>query len=288
MRATRSRARRHIAQRPVPVAAERPREELVPGAEPGQRGVDLHRHLHVGVDAVRPRVVRGHELRQGGVEARGGARTGVVPEQALAPRGELAGGSRRRGVDRRLDDGGAGQKLAAHVLAGLDPALELIAPGGEAIDPAAHGEDVAADLLDGEGAAVAVVSERAHGRLAEAALALAAVAHDRGHRVVAVGEHIRGHLHHVAGDPFDGEPAVVDPGADVLDDDPAPAVGVGDLGARKFAGGPRHGARTLLDRGEGSPRSGPAAGPGLTRKRAPGRSPSGGSLVSRGGGRPRR
>src|SRR6185437_10421875 len=120
----------------------------------------------------------------------------------------------------------------------LAAAAELVAPGGEAVDPGPHRERVAAEHLDRERRGEAVVAERPHAHLAESALAVAAVAGHGGDDVVTVGEHIRGHLDAVAGHTLHGEAAAVDARAQVLDDDPPPAVGVGDGAAREFAGCP--------------------------------------------------
>ncbi len=222
------------------VAAERAREELVPGREPGQRAIDPHGHGEVGVGRVWARVVGRHELGQGRVERRRGGGLGIVRGQAVAPPPELRRGGRRRACGRRLHQLRADGQLDPHVLAGLDPAAELVAPGGEAIDPGPHRVGVAAEHLDGERRREAVVAERLHAHLVGAALALAAVADDRGDDVVAVGEDVGGHVDLVAGDPLHAEAAGVDARAKVLDHDPPPAVDVRNGAARKLAGCPRH------------------------------------------------
>ncbi len=269
----------------MPLAAERPREELVPGAEPGQRPVGPDGDARLGVGAVRPRVVPGHQRREHGIE-RGGRGFLVARPHALAPFGEHGPGRGGRGGGGLLDQPGANLELGADVLACLHPPRELVAPRGEAVDPGSHREGVAAEALDRERPGEAVVPERQHPRLAEPARAVAAVSHDRGDDIVSVGEHIGGHLDDVAGDPLDGKPATVHPGPEVLDHDPPSTVDVRNHAARGLAGGPRHGGRTLVDRwawwGGGA-----GGGPGLLTAE-PRAAPPPEASVSRGGGAPPR
>ncbi len=231
----------HVAERAVAAAAERAREQLVPGREPGQRAIHPDGHGKVGVGGVRARVVGRHQLRQGGVERRRGGGLGVVRREAVAPLPKPRRRGRRGACRRGVDQLRAGGELDPHVLAGLDPAGELVAPGGEAIDPAPHRVGVAAEHVDGERRREAVVSDRLHAHLVEAALALAAVADDRGDDVVAVGEDVGGDVDAVAGDPLHAEAAGVDARAQVLDHDPPPPVDVRNGAALELAGCPGHG-----------------------------------------------
>ena len=99
-------------------------------------------------------------------------------------------------------------------------------PRPEAVDPGRDRVLVAADLLERERRAPAVVAERLHLDLVPLPVvrAGAAPAQHGANLVVAVGEGIGLDDHPVADDPLDREAAVVDARRDVLDDRSAAAV----------------------------------------------------------------
>jgi hypothetical protein len=114
------------------------------------------------------------------------------------------------------------------VLACRDPPLELLAPRGEAVDPAGDAVAIGPEAVDRERPGEAVVSERPHARLAPAPLALVPVPDDGRDDVVAVGEDVGTHLDGVADDPLHREAAAVDLRRQAFDDDaaaPVPEVG---------------------------------------------------------------
>ena len=126
-------------------AAPRAREELVPGPERGALGI--HEDLE-----------------------------GLVGGRLL---GAIAGGRRQALLDRERFDaeqGRALRELAREVaLTGRDLALQLVLPGGHAVDPRDHAELPAPERvgLEGPVPAIEVLGQPPHGQLAPASLARA-------------------------------------------------------------------------------------------------------------------
>ncbi len=108
---------------------------------------------------------------------------------------------------------------------GVDPALELVTPGLEVVDPRSHRVAVAAERAQREGAAPDVVAERRHLGLAEAVVALGAPAQHDADDIVPVGEAVGLDDHVVADDALGSEAAAVDRGPDRIDDGANAAVG---------------------------------------------------------------
>ena len=107
------------------------------------------------------------------------------------------------GCGRRLEQHGAlGQLAAEVVLAGVDLAVHLVAPGGEDVAPRLDRVLPAAGRLDRELAlpadAVDVGVDRVHRRLEPAPAAWRLVADDGAHDLVAVAEDVGGDLDRVA------------------------------------------------------------------------------------------
>ena len=170
-------------------AAERAREELVPGAEARELAVDLD-----GVELAPRRVV------------------------------PIRGGRGERGLDVELRDPeqllALGQRAAQVLLAGLDFASQLVAPGRGAVAPRLDEVLPAAAAGDGERAGEDVVAGRLERRRLEAALAGLAVEDAGAEDLVPIAEHARGDVDALAHRPFDGEAAAVELGPNGLDADP--------------------------------------------------------------------
>ena len=182
---------RQLRQHPLDPgeAAERAREELVPGAEARELAVDLD-----GVELAPRRVV------------------------------PIRGGRGERGLDVELRDPeqllALGQLAAQVLLAGLDLAPQLVAPGRGAVAPRLDEVLPAAAAGDGERAGEDVVAGRLERRRLEAALAGLAVEDAGAEDVVPVAEHARGDVDALAHRPFDGEAAAVELGPNGLDTNP--------------------------------------------------------------------
>ena len=209
-------------------AAPRAREQLVPGAEARADAVDLDRQ-------------RLGELRRVGAQADAldggghlGAERGVVEgglgERVVAQGGD--GGLERLlvgvvlgGLRRRLEQHGAlGQLAAEVVLAGVDLAVHLVAPGGEDVAPGLDRVLPAAGRLDRELAlpadAVDVGVDRVHRRLEPAPAARRLVADDGAHDLVAVAEDVGGDLDRVADAALGCVTSAVDGRAGMVDQRP--------------------------------------------------------------------
>ena len=217
----------HAAQ-----AAPGSREELVPGAELGQRAVDLDRKRRVDAD----RAVPGLDALEGGEQLR--AERHVV----LGRLGHVLVGQRGDGVlDQRLIRLGlgfacrGGEELDAfRELAGElmllrgDLALELVAPGAEHVGPGLDRVFPRSLLVDVEAALPAHAAEVGvdahHLGLAPVAGLRRLVADDRAQDVVAVAEDVGLDFDRVPDDALGGIPAVVDRRRRVLDHDPLGAA----------------------------------------------------------------
>ena len=206
--------------------SQRPGEELVPGAEASTQGLDPQLELGglagVGPDAV-DRHHGGELLVQRAAEV-GGIGGAAGGEQALGADAEALGDGLGGAGGGLVDQLGADQELDLDVLAAGDAALELVAPGGEPVDPAADGVAPAAERIELDAGDPAVVAERLHRHLAPAAPALVLDAEGGGDAVMAIGEHVGGDVEPVAGDAFDGNPATPRRRPDGFDHRPTPAV----------------------------------------------------------------
>ena len=159
----------------APQAAPRAREQLVPGAEAGADAldVDLERALAA---RVAPRAVgvaldgRGELGGERGVEPRGG------PSVASARRSmRLRSSPLARAAASRSSTAPSRQLARQVLLAGGDLALDLVAPGREAVGPRLDRPRPAPAAVDREApaqrVAAAVVVDRVQRRLAPAAVA---------------------------------------------------------------------------------------------------------------------
>jgi hypothetical protein len=213
----------HAAQ-----AAEGTREQLVPRAE--ARPLALHLQLDRRVERRRPvprRVAlhRGEQLLpQGGVVLRRGRDVRVVEQVERVLDDPLV--ARLGRPSRRLaqQDEALAQLAREVLLAALQLALELVAPGGELVRPALHGPCPAAHAVDDERALPAhALVMRVHGvQLGFDPLAAAGrLGADHGaQQVVAVAEDVAGHVHAIAHGALGRVKARVDGRLRVLDVDP--------------------------------------------------------------------
>lgn len=129
--------------------------------------------------------------------------------------------------------GGAGDELRAAAqcqpdVVGIDAARQIVLPGQEMIDPRAHGVAVAADRIEVEAAAPAIVADVRHRRRLPVRGAVAPPQQRTGDRVVAVGEAIGLDDEGVAGGALHGEAAIVDRRRHVFDDRADAAVALAD------------------------------------------------------------
>ena len=113
----------------------------------------------------------------------------------------------------------AGFQIEVDVLAGFIFLHEAAAPGFEVIHPAGHRVQIAAELLNGEFGAEAVVAERFHGDFVPFGAAVMPIQQQRGHLVVTVGEDVSFDDDGLARRALYREPAAIDSRRDVLDDD---------------------------------------------------------------------
>ena len=188
-------------------AAPRAREQLVPGAEARAHAVDLDRQRlgqRGGVGAQADALDGGGDL---GAERRVVARRlGQARRRAgWRPRSRASPGRPRpspSAAAASTQHRALGQLAAEVVLAGVDLAVHLVAPGGEHVAPGLDRELPAARRLDRELAlpahAVDVRVDRVHRRLEPAPAARRLVADDGAHDLVAVAEDVGGDLDRVA------------------------------------------------------------------------------------------
>src|SRR5690606_30356274 len=128
-----------------------------------------------------------------------------------------------RAIRGRRDELGSDQQRELDVGRILAP-REIVPKGQEPVGPRGDRVLVAAERLDAEPAAPAVVSERLHRRLAPLALARSAIPEPAGDLVVAVGERIRLDDDVVADDPLHREAPAIDLRAHGFDHDAAAPV----------------------------------------------------------------
>src|SRR5215208_2261398 len=167
-------------------AAERPGEQLVPGAEAGERHIGVDAELDVELHLVVPVVaLRRKELLE----------RHVAGEQGTALR-ELT-----------LEFG----------LAALDLPRHLVLPRRDPVDPRGDRVRPAAGLVEGERAAPLIVAERLERRLAPATRARASLPNRPTQHVVPRAEDRRVHDELVADDSLDREAPAVHLRLDVLD-----------------------------------------------------------------------
>ena len=157
-------------------------------------------------------------------------RPAPVPEQGCGGGEELGSGVVLRPFGGVFDQAGADLEVRFFDHVGVALLRQPEPPGGEVVDPAFDREREPSDVGDGELSPPAVVDHGLHGHPPPGRLPAALVADVGGDGVVAVGEDVRLHRHHVADDALRRETSVVDAGRDVLDDDPA-------------GGGEAHGAK---------------------------------------------
>ena len=213
-----------VAERavPAPLGRRRPREHLVPGAEPGPLTLDHHaERLVIAGGTATVRMAR-HPLGQVALQSRPHPRRLVVrPGQEPGPLAEPVGVLTRRPPDRLADVLGPLQQLAGEVLlAGLVLLDQLLVPGGVAVDPGLDRVLVPALGGDREPARPAVVDQQGHRHLGPVGGPGGPVPEHRHDHVVAVGEDVGRHHHLLADRPLDREPAAVDLGRDPFDDHP--------------------------------------------------------------------
>ncbi len=209
-------------------AAPRAREHLVPGAEPGAEAVDIDRQR--GLELGRAEALR--RAFDGSVELL--AEDRVVLD---ARRRRFAAQRRERVPDERLllvargtFGGCREQHLALRelareiVLAGLDLAPQLVAPGPEHVGPGDDRPFPAADPLDQEAPRPADAVEVGVGLVQLALLPLrvarAAEAHGSPQQLVAVAEDVGADVDRVADAPLHGVAAAVHDGSRQRDHDP--------------------------------------------------------------------
>ena len=202
-------------------AAERAREELVPGAEAGANALHVERQAALEAGGVMAVGVALHGREQLGAEHGvvlclvRGVRVGERDEHVLDQAAVAGAVAVLHPVERLLQQHRSLRHLAAQVvLPALELAAQLVAPGGEQVRPRLDRELPAADPVDLEGAgpavAVHLAVDPAHRRLAPAGVARPAVADLRAQDLVAVAEHVGGHLDPFADGPLGGEAAAVD------------------------------------------------------------------------------
>jgi hypothetical protein len=157
-----------------------------------------------------------------GVVLRGREDLGVA-QDAQGVVDQLAVGARRAPGDVLEQQHALAELARQVVLAGLELAPQLVAPGGEDVGPRLDRELPAAGRVDDERAAPAhavdVRVERVQLRLAPLARAVALVEDDGAELVVAVAEHVRRHLDQVADGALGGIAPGVDGRGRVLDVD---------------------------------------------------------------------
>ena len=167
------------------------------------------------VAAVRCRVHRGRQLLADGDVARRVQclRVAELLRVCLQVRPGVTVGA-RRGCrhEVRADD-----QLLAHVLAGVEPLAHIALPGREAVGPGHDRERVAADDLQLDLRAPAVVAQRVHRDERRRGGAWRQVLHADQHDVVAVDERVGLDDQPVTDDAFDREAAAVDDRGHVLD-----------------------------------------------------------------------
>ena len=209
-------------------AAPGAREELVPRAEARADAVDLDRQRlgqRGGVGAQADALDGGGDL---GAERRvvaSGLGQAVVAEGGDGGLEGLLVTRVLRLLRRRLDEHRAlGQLAAEVVLAGVDLAVHLVAPGGEHVAPRLDRELPAAGRLDRELAlpahAVDVRVDRLHRRLEPAPAAGRLVADDGAHDLVAVAEDVGGDVDRVADAALGRVTSAVDGRAGMVDQRP--------------------------------------------------------------------
>ena len=167
--------------------------------------------------------------------ARGGAfaEAGRPAFELLRVLGRAVGGG---ASDRAVDEVRADLEVDRDVLAGVESLDEVGAPGDPVVGPGGHRVLVAADRVDDERGAPAVVAERLHRDL-DPRSAGGAVAERGEDDVVSVGERVGLDDDPVAGHALDREAAAVDERRDPLDHGttaPVPDVGA-DVGQWRAA-----------------------------------------------------
>jgi hypothetical protein len=154
----------------------------------------------------------------------GGLEDVVVFEHAQRVLDQLAVGALRAGGDVRQQQGALAQLAREVMLAGLELALQLVAPGREDVRPAGDRELPATDPVDDERAApahaVVVRVERVQLGLGPLARARAPVQRDGAQLLVAVAEDVGGDFDEVADRALRRVAAGVDDRLRVLDVDP--------------------------------------------------------------------
>ena len=215
-------AERAVASR---LGARRAGKELVPAREARAHRLDDDRELLFisrGKATIRIALGERRELfverdaldleRVFGVDqllAPGAQTLGVAPRRAIRCLGDQLGSDERRRCDIRR----------------IDPALEIVAPRKEVIDPRGDGVTIAPKALEREFAAPAVVHRERHRHFMPVRFVLLAVTQHARERVVTVAENVRFHDHGIADDALRRETPAVDFGHHAVDDGAQSAVG---------------------------------------------------------------
>ena len=203
--------------------SQRPRKQLVPGAEGRLRAIDFDRVVAIEPGGKCTVGIPPHQIEQlvaahvvhlvGDLVVSFEHRYVVFQPFAIASLGMRRSAANHLQPDAEL-----------HLQIGWIALLQVAVPGEKVIDPRLDGEEIEAELGDRQLRAPTIVHQRSHSSLFPAGLALMAMRHHSREDIVAIGKDVGLDRYDVAGDPLRRKTAVIHGRRHTFNDDTATAV----------------------------------------------------------------